>query len=86
MLPVVSMLFEPNAGGHVISAAVGAAFRLALKDALWIAAPVAMALALIAMQLTRTTHPPGALTHNTSFITDLRTCHPAHAVTWILKW
>lgn len=47
------------AGGHVISAAIGAAFRLALKDALWLAAPLAMALALIAMQLTRTVHPPG---------------------------
>lgn len=49
-------------GGHVISAAVGCAFRLALKDTLWIAAPLAMALALLAMQLTRTVHPPGGAT------------------------
>lgn len=44
----------------MVSAAVGCAFRLALKDALWIAAPVSMAVALLAMQLTRTVHPPGA--------------------------
>lgn len=44
----------------MVSAAVGCAFRLALKDSLWIAAPVSMAVALLAMQLTRTVHPPGA--------------------------
>lgn len=49
------------AGGHVVSAAVGAAFRLALQDLLWVAAPLGMALALVAMQLTRTVHPPGGL-------------------------
>ena len=55
------MKHGPCAGGHVISAAIGAAFRLALKDALWLAAPLAMALALLAMQITRTVHPPGQL-------------------------
>ncbi|DBB05731.1 hypothetical protein WJX77_012192 [Trebouxia sp. C0004] len=49
-------------GGHVVSAAVGCAFRLALKDALWIAAPVSMAMSQLAMQLTRTVHPPGGAT------------------------
>ncbi len=44
----------------MVSAAVGCAFRLALKDFLWIAAPVSMAVALLAMQLTQTVHPPGA--------------------------
>ncbi len=47
-------------GGHVISAVVGCAFRLALKDTIWVAAPISMSLALLAMQLTRTVHPPGA--------------------------
>ena len=49
------------AGGHVISAAVGCAFRLALRDARWVAAPLSMATSLLAMQLTRTVHPPGQL-------------------------
>lgn len=53
-------VFALSVGGHVVSAVVGCAFRLALKDALWIAAPVSMAVALLAMQLTRTVHPPGA--------------------------
>ncbi|DBA71574.1 hypothetical protein WJX79_006406 [Trebouxia sp. C0005] len=59
-----SKLAQPRnvIGGHVVSAAVGCAFRLALKDALWIAAPVSMAVALLAMQLTRTVHPPGGAT------------------------
>lgn len=59
-----SKLAQPRnvIGGHVVSAVVGCAFRLALKDALWIAAPVSMAVALLAMQLTRTVHPPGGAT------------------------
>ena len=44
-----------------MSAAIGCALRLALKDAQWIAAPLSMSLALLAMQLTRTVHPPGLL-------------------------
>lgn len=48
-----------HAGGHVISAAVGCAFRVAMGDTLWVAAPLAMATAMLAMQWTRTTHPPG---------------------------
>ncbi|DBB02238.1 TPA: hypothetical protein ACH3X3_011263 [Trebouxia sp. C0006] len=59
-----SKLAQPRnvIGGHVVSAAVGCAFRLALKDFLWIAAPVSMAVALLAMQLTQTVHPPGGAT------------------------
>lgn len=43
----------------MVSAAIGCAFRLALKNAQWVAAPLSMALALLFMQLTRTVHPPG---------------------------
>ena len=48
-----------HAVGQVMSAAIGAAFRLALKDAIWLAAPLALSCSLLAMQLTRTVHPPG---------------------------
>ena len=43
----------------MLSAAVGCAFRLALRNAQWVAAPLSMATSLLVMQLTRTTHPPG---------------------------
>ena len=45
----------------MVSAAVGCAFRLALADVQWVAAPLAMATAMLVMQWTRTVHPPGHL-------------------------
>ena len=52
------------AGGQVISAIVGCAVRAALAgtDLLWLSAALGMSLALVAMMLTRTTHPPGGAT------------------------
>jgi CBS-domain-containing membrane protein len=50
------------AGGQVISAIVGVCVRLALDKVQWLANTVGMSLALLAMQLTQTTHPPGGAT------------------------
>lgn len=47
--------------GQVLSAIVGIATRNVLGSVLWVSAPVGMSLALLAMRLTSTTHPPGAL-------------------------
>jgi len=49
-------------GGQIISAIVGIITRIVLHDVLWVATAVGMSLALLAMQLTRTTHPPGGAT------------------------
>lgn len=46
--------------GQMISAIVGIATRNVLGSVLWVSAPVGMSLALLAMRLTSTTHPPGA--------------------------
>eukprot|EP00878_Enallax_costatus_P014978 GHUV01015682.1.p4 GENE.GHUV01015682.1~~GHUV01015682.1.p4 ORF type:complete len:127 (+),score=27.50 GHUV01015682.1:1763-2143(+) len=51
-----------SAGGQVISAIVGVCIRLALNEIQWLANALGMSLALVAMQLTGTTHPPGGAT------------------------
>jgi CBS-domain-containing membrane protein len=48
-------------GGQVLSALVGVTTRVVIPEP-WIAGPVGMSLALVAMQLTSTTHPPGGAT------------------------
>lgn len=50
--------------GQVMSAAIGAAFRLAFRENTWVAAPFALSFSLLAMQLTRTVHPPGDTRNN----------------------
>lgn len=45
-----------------MSAVTGACVRLVLGRVLWLSAGMGMSLALLAMQLTRTTHPPGGAT------------------------
>lgn len=59
-----SKLSQPRnlIGGQVISAIVGVCVRLALDKVQWLANTVGMSLALLAMQLTQTTHPPGGAT------------------------
>lgn len=59
-----SKLAQPRnlIGGQVISAIVGVCVRLALDRVQWLANAVGMSLALLAMQLTSTTHPPGGAT------------------------
>lgn len=50
------------AGGQILSAVVGVCIRLALDKVQWLANPLGMALALLVMQVTGTTHPPGGAT------------------------
>lgn len=48
-------------GGHIISAIVGVTI-FKLISVLWIAAPLAVSLSIILMQITKTLHPPGGAT------------------------
>jgi len=48
-------------GGHVISAIVGVSI-FKLIPVLWVAAPLAVSVSIIAMQITKTLHPPGGAT------------------------
>lgn len=59
-----SKLSQPRnlIGGQVVSAAVGVCVRLALDRAPLLAPPLGMSLAMLAMMLTSTTHPPGGAT------------------------
>jgi CBS-domain-containing membrane protein len=54
--------FRNVVGGHVLSAAVGVIAASALGPDSAMAAGVAVALAVVAMSLTHTTHPPGGAT------------------------
>ena len=49
-------------GGHVISALIGVSVYKLVPDIIWITAPLAVALSIIAMQFTKTLHPPGGAT------------------------
>ncbi|MEO6173640.1 MAG: HPP family protein [Flavobacterium circumlabens] len=49
-------------GGHVVSALVGVTVHKLAPDIIWIAAPLAVSLAIIVMQITKTLHPPGGAT------------------------
>lgn len=51
-------------GGHVISALIGVTFAKLIPDANsnWIACSLSVAMAIVAMQFTKTTHPPGGAT------------------------
>lgn len=49
-------------GGHVVSAFVGVTIGQFFPDILWLKAPAAVALCIVAMQVTRTLHPPGGAT------------------------
>ncbi len=61
---VESPLAQPRnlLGGHVLSALIGVAMAKLLPEAVWIAAPLAVATAIAAMHVTRTLHPPGGAT------------------------
>lgn len=45
--------------GHVLSALIGVSVYLVLGQADWLAAALAVSLAIFAMQITRSVHPPG---------------------------
>ncbi|WP_348825284.1 HPP family protein [Flavobacterium aestuarii] len=49
-------------GGHIISAIIGVTVHKFAPDIIWIAAPLAVSLAIILMQITKTLHPPGGAT------------------------
>lgn len=49
-------------GGHLISAIVGVTIYKCLPDIIWLTAPLAVALSIVLMQITKTLHPPGGAT------------------------
>jgi CBS domain-containing membrane protein len=61
---IQSPLAQPRnlIGGHVISAFIGVTVQKLLPDVTWLAAPLAVSLSIIAMQITKTLHPPGGAT------------------------
>jgi len=61
---IQSPLAQPRnlIGGHVVSALVGVTVQKLLPDLIWIAAPLAVSLSIVVMQITKTLHPPGGAT------------------------
>ncbi|WP_029272784.1 HPP family protein [Flavobacterium sp. KJJ] len=49
-------------GGHLISAFIGVSVNKLVPDFVWIAAPLAVSLSIVFMQITKTLHPPGGAT------------------------
>lgn len=48
--------------GHLFSAIIGVLAHKAVPDVLWLSSALAVSLAIVAMQMTRTMHPPGGAT------------------------
>lgn len=61
---IESPLAQPRnlIGGHVNSAIIGVSVQMLLPSHTWIAAPLAVSLSIIVMQMTKTLHPPGGAT------------------------
>lgn len=61
---IQSPLAQPKnlVGGHVISALVGVTMYKLVPDVMWLAAPLAVSFSIVAMQVTKTLHPPGGAT------------------------
>jgi len=61
---IQSPLAQPRnlIGGHVVSAVAGVTVAQLLPDIIWLTAPLAVASSIVAMQVTRTLHPPGGAT------------------------
>ncbi|MBD0726591.1 HPP family protein [Flavobacterium sp. L1I52] len=49
-------------GGHLISAFIGVTVHQLFPDTIFIAAPLAVSLSIVMMQITKTLHPPGGAT------------------------
>ncbi|MEL1241941.1 HPP family protein [Flavobacterium flavipallidum] len=49
-------------GGHLISAFIGVTVHHLFPDTIYIAAPLAVSLSIVLMQITKTLHPPGGAT------------------------
>ncbi len=61
---IQSPLAQPRnlIGGHLISALIGVSVHQLLPDVVWLAAPLAVSLSIVLMQVTKTLHPPGGAT------------------------
>jgi len=63
---IQSPLAQPRnlVGGHVISAFIGVCIYKLIPnpDLIWVSAPLAVSFSIIAMQMTKTLHPPGGAT------------------------
>ena len=61
---VNSPLAQPRnlIGGHVLSAFLGVTVHLLVPQEVWLAAALAVSLAIVGMQITKTLHPPGGAT------------------------
>ncbi|MES2555586.1 MAG: HPP family protein [Bacteroidota bacterium] len=61
---IQSPLAQPRnlVGGHVISALIGVTVYQFMPDIIWLTAPMAVAFSIVAMQVTKTLHPPGGAT------------------------
>jgi CBS-domain-containing membrane protein len=61
---IQSPLAQPRnlIGGHLISALIGVTVYKIMPDILWLTAPLAVALSIVLMQITKTLHPPGGAT------------------------
>lgn len=61
---IQSPLAQPRnlIGGHIVSAFIGVTIFKLVPDVLWLAASLAVALSIVAMQYTKTLHPPGGAT------------------------
>lgn len=59
-----SPLAQPRnlVGGHLVCAIIGVTMQLLLPGNLWLSSALAVSLAIVAMQITKTTHPPGGAT------------------------
>lgn len=61
---IQSPLAQPRSliGGHLISAFIGVLVYKCLPDVIYLTAPLAVALSIVGMQVTKTLHPPGGAT------------------------
>jgi CBS-domain-containing membrane protein len=61
---IASPLAQPRnlVGGHIISGLIGVACHYLFGDVTWLAASMAVSLAIVAMLATKTLHPPGGAT------------------------
>lgn len=61
---IQSPLAQPRnlIGGHIVSAIVGVTVQKIFPEMVWLSSALAVALAIISMQITKTLHPPGGAT------------------------
>src|SRR5215208_5029029 len=61
---IQSPLAQPRnlIGGHLVSAIVGVTVQQFVPDIVYLTAPLAVSLAIVGMQITKTLHPPGGAT------------------------